>query len=34
MKRYRLKLTRPIYKTVIYIELSANSMNEAMLKSR
>lgn len=34
MKRYRLKFTRPYYRTVIYVELSANSMYEAIVKGR
>ncbi len=34
MKRYRLKFTRPYYRTVMYVELSANSMYEAIVKGR
>ena len=34
MKRYRLKFTRPYYRTVMYVELSANSMHEAIVKGR
>ena len=34
MKRYRVKLTRPYYRIIIYVELSANSMNEARVKMK
>lgn len=34
MKRYRVKLTRPYYRIIIYVELSANSMNEARVKGK
>ncbi len=34
MKRYRLRFTRPYYITVMYVELSANSMHEAIVKGR